>query len=66
MASLRHPNIVLQLGVCEQPPALVMEYASRRSIDELITSARSDPRAAAHLRWPRLLALALDAAKGML
>lgn len=40
-----------------------MEYCARRSVDELLSQGRRDPRAARQLRWPRLLSMALDAAK---
>jgi hypothetical protein len=29
MASLRHPSIVMYLGVCLDPPAVVTEYCAR-------------------------------------
>ena len=66
MASLRHPNCVQYLGCCIDPPALVMEFCSRRSVDKILQDARNDPRAAAVLDWVHLLGIAADVAKGML
>jgi serine/threonine protein kinase len=66
MASLRHPNCVQYLGCCLDPPALVMEYCSRRSVDQILQEARDDPKSAKQLDWFRLLSIATDAAKGML
>jgi len=66
MASLRHPNCVQYLGCCLDPPALVMEYCSRRSVDQILQEARDDLKSAKQLDWFRLLSIATDAAKGML
>ena len=66
MASLRHPNCVQYLGCCIDPPALVMEFCSRKSVDKILQDARRDPRAAMVLDWVHLLGIAADAAKGML
>ena len=66
MASLRHPNCVQYLGCCIDPPALVMEFCSRRSVDKILHDASRDPRAAKSLDWVHLLGIAADAAKGML
>ncbi|KAF0684213.1 Aste57867_23799 [Aphanomyces stellatus] len=59
MADLRHPNIVMFMGVCLVPPMLVMEYCSRGSVyDTLhIKSVRLD--------WSLLLRILLDATQGM-
>lgn len=32
MASLRHPSIVMYLGVCLDPPAVVTEYCARGEV----------------------------------
>ncbi|KAI3427397.1 hypothetical protein D9Q98_010312 [Chlorella vulgaris] len=66
LAALRHPNIVNFLGVCHQPPCILTEYCSRGSLAEVLFKARQRPRVAAALTWPRRLAMALDAACGML
>ena len=66
MASLRHPNCVQYLACCLDPPALVMEYCSRRSVDKILAEAIHDDRAAKQIDWVHLLGIATDAAKGML
>lgn len=66
MASLRHPCCVRYLGACLDPPSLVMEYCSRRSVDFILASAAGDRQQATQLDWLRLLSMATDAAKGLL
>ncbi|KAK2077818.1 hypothetical protein QBZ16_004666 [Prototheca wickerhamii] len=66
MARLRHPNCCQYLGICLDPPSLLMEYCAQRSVDTVLASARHDVRVAASLSWARLLSMAFDAAKGML
>ena len=63
MASLRHPNIVMYLGVCLDPPAVVTEYCARGSLNDVLKRARGSISLAAQLDWPRRLNMALDAAK---
>ena len=63
MASLRHPNVVLFMGICLDPPCLVTEWCSRGSLYDVIgRAARKDPRHPP-LDWMRSLSMALDAAK---
>lgn len=66
MASLRHPNVAQYLGACLDPPALVLEYCSKRSVDRILAEGLEDPRMAKQLDWVHLLSMATDAAKGML
>ncbi|PRW32905.1 Prolyl 4-hydroxylase subunit alpha-2 isoform A [Chlorella sorokiniana] len=66
MASLRHPNVVLFLGLCYSPPAIVTEYCSRGSLFDCLRAASQAEGAAAQLSWTRRLNMALDAAKGVL
>ncbi|PSC74167.1 Serine threonine-kinase CTR1 [Micractinium conductrix] len=66
MSRLRHPNVCQYLGACEQPPCLVMEWCSRKSLDGVLAGGLRDAAAARELTWPRLLGIALGAAKGML
>ncbi|EFN52529.1 hypothetical protein CHLNCDRAFT_36848 [Chlorella variabilis] len=66
MASLRHPNVVLFLGVCASPPAVVTEYCSRGSLLDVLRNAQCSDQAAQQLTWVRRLSMGLDAAKGML
>jgi len=65
MASMRHPNVVMYLGVCTDPPLVVTEYCARGSLCDVLKRAGHSPATAAALDWPRRLAMALDAAKGM-
>lgn len=65
MAALRHPNVVMYLGVCADPPLVLTEYCARGSLCDVLKRASHSPAAAAALDWPRRLAMALDAAKGM-
>eukprot|EP00793_Prasinoderma_coloniale_P001083 PRCOL_00006074-RA len=62
LASLRHPNVVLFMGVCLQPPdvSLVMEYCPRGSLDKLLHSKGGVP-----LNTRQRLRLAVQAARGM-
>ena len=55
MAALRHPSIVMYLGVCLDPPAVVTEYCARGSLNDVLKRARSSPSLAAQLDWPRRL-----------
>ena len=49
-----------------EPPSLIMEYCSKRSVDCLLAAGQATPRARSVLSWGRLLSMALDAAKGVL
>lgn len=44
MARLRHPNCCQYLGLCLDPPSLLMEYCSQRSVDTILASGRTDAR----------------------
>lgn len=66
MASLRHPSIVMYLGVCLEPPAVITEYCGRGSMNDVLRKAKANYSLAMQLDWPRRLNMALDAAKGML
>jgi len=66
MMEMRHPNIILFLGVCATPPAIVTEYCARGSLYDLLKEAHDDPDIARQLDWTRRLSIAMDAAKGML
>ncbi|KDO28392.1 TKL/DRK protein kinase [Saprolegnia parasitica CBS 223.65] len=59
MADLRHPNIVMFMGMCLFPPMILMEYCSRGSVfDVLHVKCIS-------LDWSLLLRILLDASQGM-
>ncbi len=66
MAGLRHPNCIQYLGATLNPPALIMEYCSKRSVDTILAAAVNDPKTAKQLDWVHLMSMACDAAKGML
>jgi len=65
MAAMRHPNVVMYLGVCVDPPLVVTEYCARGSLTDVLKRGAATPAGAASLDWPRRLGMALDAAKGM-
>lgn len=66
MVGMRHPNVILFMGLCPEPPCVVTEYCSRGSLYDVLQAAKTDPSLARQLDWSRRLGLALDAAKGML
>lgn len=66
MASLRHPNVLAFIGMCQVPPCVITEYCAKGSMTDVLRIGRKDPAKAAQLTWSRRLAMALDAAKGML
>eukprot|EP00887_Chlorella_sp_A99_P004073 scaffold11.g4073.t1 len=66
MVAMRHPNIILFMGVCVEPAAVVTEFCSRGSLYDLLKQACSSPTLAKQLDWPKRLSMALDSAKGML
>jgi len=63
MQELRHPNIVLLLGVTLEPPAIVQEYCSRGSLYGVLR--RHGAAGAPPLAWRVRLQMALGAATGM-
>lgn len=66
MSSLHHPNIVQFLGLCRNPAALVAEFCAKGSLTAVLQAARASPQAAAELTWPRRIAMAADAVRGMI
>ena len=63
MASLRHPNVVMFMGMCLEPPCIVTEFCARGSLFDVLRKARTSPAFAQQLDWSRRLSMALDAAK---
>ena len=53
MATMRHPNVVMYLGVCLQPPCVVTEFCARGSLNDVFKRARANPTLAAQLDWGR-------------
>lgn len=66
MAPLRHPNVALLVGYCMNPPCVALEYASRGSLFDVLQAGNTDAAIKAELTWQRRLAMAADAAAGML
>lgn len=44
MSKLHHPNVCHLLAITRQPACLVMEYASRRSVDKLLAAGLKDAK----------------------
>ncbi len=63
MAAIRHPNVVLFMGLCLSPVGIVTEFCARGSLSDVIHRAASNAVFAQQLDWPRRLSMALDAAK---
>lgn len=63
MARLRHPNIVLLLGVVRSPPGIVEEYCARGSLFSVLQ--RHVKPGVPALEWRVRLQMALGAAAGM-
>jgi serine/threonine protein kinase len=69
MTEMRHPSVILFMGVCPDPPCVVTEFCARGSLFDLLAEAAGSGGAGAlgrQLGWPRRLGMLLDAAKGML
>ena len=49
MAAMRHPNVVLYLGVCLDPPCVVTEYCARGSLNDVLKRALYNAKCAAAL-----------------
>eukprot|EP00884_Botryococcus_braunii_P001879 jgi/Botrbrau1/11692/Bobra.0195s0023.1 len=63
LASLRHPNIVMFMGVCLDPPCLITEWCARGSLADILQKALTQPDVASQLSWFRRLVIALEVAK---
>lgn len=55
MAQMRHPNVVMYLGVCLQPPCVVTEFCARGSLNDVFKRARANKALADQLDWGRRL-----------
>jgi serine/threonine protein kinase len=55
MAAMRHPNVVLYLGVCLDPPCVVTEYCARGSLNDVLKralyNAKCAPSPPCSLSW---------------
>ena len=65
MAAVRHPNIVLFMGLCLNPVCIVTELCARGSLCDVIRKAADSPKFAREFDWSKRLMMALDAAKVM-
>ncbi len=63
MAAIRHPNVVLLMGLCLNPVCVVSEFCARGSLSDVIKKAATSKIFAQLLDWPKRLSMALDAAK---
>ena len=63
MAALRHPNVVMFMGLCLEPPCIVTEFCARGSLYDVLKKARTSSAFAQQLDWSKRLTMALDAAK---
>lgn len=59
LQSLRHPNVVLVMGVCLSPAALVLEYVPQGSLHNLLHRSKSE------LTQTMVESMALDIARAM-
>jgi serine/threonine protein kinase len=59
MRQLRHPNVLQVLGVCTDPPCIIMEYMPRGSLHQLIHNPSTS------LDWPIVRKLAIEICRGM-
>ncbi|KAL0037083.1 hypothetical protein WJX77_012077 [Trebouxia sp. C0004] len=66
MTAIRHPNVVMFMGLCLNPVCVVTEFCARGSLSDVIRKAATSASFAQLLDWPKRLSMALDAAKGML
>ena len=44
MAAMRHPNVVMYLGVCLDPPCVITEYCARGSLNDVLKRALKERR----------------------
>ena len=63
MAAIRHPNVVMFMGLCLAPVCVVTKFCARGSLSDVIRKAATSAIFAQLLDWPKRLSMALDAAK---
>eukprot|EP00884_Botryococcus_braunii_P003847 jgi/Botrbrau1/13463/Bobra.0082s0064.2 len=66
LSLVRHPNVVMFMGICLQPACLITEWCTLGNLANLIRRAHNEADMSHHLSWPRRLMMAIDIAKGML
>ena len=68
MRALRHPNIVIFMGLVMDPVCLVTEYCHNGNLFDLLHDTIEDEqgeRFAVKIPWQRRVRIALDVARGM-
>ena len=63
MGAVRHPNVVLFMGLCLNPVCIVTEFCARGSLADVLRKALDNPAFQQQLDWSKRLAMAMDAAK---
>ena len=63
MGAVRHPNIVLFMGLCLNPVCIVTEFCARGSLSDVLRKAAANKVFAQQLDWVKRLTMAMDAAK---
>jgi len=58
---LRHPNVVMLLGICTKPASMVLELMHRGSLNDILMS----PKYSEQVDFPLSLRIAKDIARGM-
>ena len=66
LSTVRHPNVVNIMAVCDDPPFVVMQYYEEGSLYEVLKACRGDPRTARRFTWEKRLAIAIDICCGMI
>ena len=68
LRTLRHPNIVIFMGIVMNPVCLVTEYCHNGNLFDLLHETVDDKRGehyAVQIPWQRRIRIALDVARGM-
>ena len=63
MATVRHPNVVMFMGLCLAPVCIIIEFCARGSLSDIIRKAATSTAFAQQMDWPKRLSMAMDAAK---
>ena len=63
MATGRHPNVVMFMGLCLDPVCVVTDFCPRGSLSDVIKKAAANATFAHQMDWPKRLSMAMDAAK---
>ena len=63
MSTIRHPNVVLFMGLSLNPVCVVTEFCARGSLSDVLKKAAANATYAQQMDWPRRLNMAMDAAK---